>query len=297
MSPKTQAYGALIVGVLIAAWASILIRWAGEAPSLVIAASRMVLTALILTPICLARGVQRELRGLDRRSILLVILSGVALALHFATWISSLAMTTVASSVVLVSTHPLFVGFATHFVLKERVSRLAAAGIVVAVLGSVLVGYGDFGLSGEALLGDLLALLGGLTAAIYFLLGRRLRQQLSILAYIWPVYSVSAVILLAICLLSGYGFGGYAPVTYLMFLLLAVGPQLLGHSSMNFALGQLSAVFVTVVVLGEPIGSSVLALLLLGEVPPWPAFLGGALILGGIVLAGQGEGRASRVAS
>jgi drug/metabolite transporter (DMT)-like permease len=291
MSSRTRAYTALGLGVFIVAWAAIFIRWAGEAPGLAIAAGRLTLAALILAPIALATGALRELRALGRGDLLLALLSGLALAIHFATWISSLSMTTVASSVVLVETNPLFVALASHFILRERVSRLAAVGIGLAVLGSVLVGYGDFGLSGQALLGDLLALIGGLMAAIYFLLGRRLRQRLSIVAYIWPVYSTAAVALLGACLVAGQRLAGYAPPTYLMFFLLAVGPQLLGHSSLNYALGQLSATFVTVTALGEPIGSALLAFLLLQEVPPSIVFAGGALILAGIALASQGERR------
>jgi len=317
MSSKTRAYVALVCGVIIVAWAAILIRWAGveeppvpvreagrallgwlegmgvlgpeKAPPLGIAAGRLVLASAILTPVALARGAPRELRALGRRDLLFALLAGVALAVHFATWISSLSLTTVASSVVLVETNPLFVALASHFLLRERVSRLTAVGIVVAVVGGALVSLGDFTLSGWALLGDLLALVGGLMAAAYFLFGRRLRQRLSIVAYIWPVYAAAAVVLLAICWLSGQRLSGYTPATYLMILLLAVGPQLLGHSSLNYALGQLPATLVTVAALGEPVGSAVLALLLLGEVPGWPVLAGGVLILVGIALAGRGE--------
>ncbi len=291
MSPRTRAYAALALGVLVVAWAAILIRWAGEASGLAIAAGRLTIAALLLTPVALARGAPRELRALGRRGLLLALLAGLALAIHFATWISSLSMTTVTSSVVLVQTNPLFVALASHVVLGERVSRLTAAGIVLAIAGTVLVGYGDFGVSGPALLGDLLALIGGLMAAVYFLLGRRLRQRLSIVAYIWPVYGTAAVVLLAICLCTGQRLIGYRELTYLMFFLLAIGPQLLGHSALNYALGQLSATLVTVAALGEPIGSALLALALLGEVPPLLTVIGGVVILAGIGMATRGERR------
>lgn len=294
MSAKTKAYAALVLGVVIVSWAAILIRWAGEAPPLVIAAGRLAGASLILTPVALITGAHRELRLLSRGEALLTLLSGVALAIHFASWIASLSLTTVASSVVLVSTNPLWVGLASHFILRERVSRLSGGGIALAVLGSILIGYGDFGTSQQALWGDLLALVGAISVSTYFLLGRRLRQRLSIVAYIWPVYATAAVITSGTCLLTGQRFQGYAPSTYGMLILLAIGPQLLGHSSLNYALEQLSATFVTVTVLGEPIGSTLLALLLLDEVPTWTTWLGGAMILGGIVLTSWGEGQGTR---
>jgi drug/metabolite transporter (DMT)-like permease len=247
------------------------------------------MATLILSPIALATGAHRELRALGRRERFLALLSGIALAFHFASWISSLSLTTVASSVVLVSTNPLWVGLVGHFVLRERVSRLTAVGIALAVSGSILIGYGDLSLSREALLGDALALVGAITVSAYFLLGRSLRQRLSILAYIWPVYATAAAVLLIICLLSGQSFAGYEPKTYLMLLLLAIGPQLLGHSSLNYALEQLSAIFVTLAVLGEPIGAAILAFLLLEEKPSWEVFVGGAMILLGILMAGREE--------
>ncbi len=324
MSLRRRAYIVLAVGVLIVAWAAILIRWAGtdEAPPLVrqaaggllgwlvplgvagsarasplaIAAGRMVLAALLLTPVALGRGAPRELRALGRGELLLAGLAGLALAVHFATWITSLSIIDVATSVVLVQTNPLFVALLSYLFLRERLSRPAAVGIFLALAGCVVIGLEDLRqggaqLTGPALLGDILALTGGLMAAIYFLLGRRLRRRLSIVAYIWPVYTTAAVTLLVICLLTGQSLLGYEPVTYLMLLLLAIGPQLLGHSSLNYALGHLSATLVTIAALGEPIGSALLALALLGQMPAALTLVGGALILGGIVLAAGGEGR------
>ncbi|MGC8875263.1 MAG: DMT family transporter [Chloroflexia bacterium] len=294
MSPKARAYLALLLGISIIPWGAILIRWAREAPALVIAAGRVTIAALLCSPFALARGVPAEIRALGRRQWLLALASGIALALHFAAWVSSVQMTTIASSTVLVSTYPFFVGLFQHFFLRERVSRLTAVGIGLAFLGSVLIGYGDFGLSQEALLGDLLALTGALMASVYFVLGRALRQRLSLLTYIWPVYSVAALTLIAIGGSAGQSFWGYSARTYGMLLLLAVGPQLLGHSSLNYALGQLSAVFVTVAALAEPIGAAVLAFLLMHEAPGRLALLGALLILAGIVLAGREEQRTDR---
>lgn len=297
MAPKTRAYVVLVFGIFVVSWAAILIRWAGEAPPLVIAAGRLLTASLLLAPVALAQRAPRELRALGRRDQLLALLAGLALAVHFATWITSVRMTTIATSAVLVETNPLFVAILSGLFLRERIGRLTAVGIGVAVAGCIVIGLGDLSsgqvqLTGQVLLGDLLALIGGLMAAIYFLLGRRLRQRLSIVAYIWPVYTAAAVVLLALGLFTGQQFTGYAPVTYLMILLLAVGPQLLGHSSLNYALGQLSATLVTVAALGEPIGSTVLAFVLLGETPSLLTLGGGVLILVGIALASVGEGGA-----
>ncbi len=316
MPSKVRAYTVLLLGVLIVAWASILIRWAGGGaplplvaagrfllgwletsglvgsarPSpLAIAAGRMGFAAILLTPVVLSGGVPHTLRVLGRKDIFLLLVSGLALALHFASWIASLSLTTVASSVVLVTINPLFVALASHFILRERLSRLTVAGVVLSVAGSILIGYGDVALSGWALLGDFLALVGALCASAYFLLGRSLRQRLPILAYIWPVYTVSALALLLTCLLGGQALSGYTAESYLLLLLLALGPQLLGHSALNYALGHLSATLVTVAVLGEPLGAAVLALTLLGEMPPTTSLFGGALILVGILLVSQGE--------
>jgi len=297
MAPKTRAYVVLIFGIFVVSWAAILIRWAGEAPPLVIAAGRLLTASLLLAPVALTQRAPRELRALGRRDQLLALLAGLALAVHFATWITSVRMTTIATSAVLVETNPLFVAILSGLFLRERIGRLTAVGIGVAIAGCIVIGLGDLSsgqvqLTGQVLLGDLLALIGGLMAAIYFLLGRRLRQRLSIVAYIWPVYTAAAVVLLALGLFTGQQFTGYAPVTYLMILLLAVGPQLLGHSSLNYALGQLSATLVTVAALGEPIGSTVLAFVLLGETPSLLTLGGGVLILVGIALASVGEGGA-----
>ena len=300
LSTGVRPYLGVGLGVTISSTAAILIRLAqAEAPSLVIAAWRLMLATLILAPVTLVLR-RSELRALTRpgtggRAWVSALASGLLLAIHFATWITSLRLTTVATSAVLVETNPFFVAVLSYLFLRERPSRTTVVGIVLAIAGSVGITVGDLrggplvAFGGQALLGDLLALVGGLMAAIYFLLGRRLRQRLSVVAYIWPVYTVAAVVLLAVCLLTGQRLAGYAPPTYLMILLLALGPQLLGHSSLNYALGQLSATLVTVAALGEPIGSALLALLLLGEAPPLLTLGGGVLILAGIALTTIGE--------
>jgi len=285
--PSPYRWLALILGVLAFATASILTRLA-DAPPLVVGAWRMILATALLTPWALPKFL-REAKALQPQDVLALVLAATALALHFATWITSLALTTVASSVILVTTNPIFVALATHFVLKERVSGRQVVAVALALMGSIVVGHGDFRLSGEALLGDLLALLGAVMASAYFMLGRAVRRKMSTLAYVWPCYGVAALWLVGFCLVGRQPLGGHRPQAYLIFLLLALGPQVLGHSSFNWALGQFSPLMVTLAILGEPVGATVLAILVLSELPPLSAPLGGLLIVAGIYLASRDE--------
>lgn len=288
--PAIKPYLGLAIGIVAVSFASIFIRLA-EAPSLVIAASRLTIASLILAPVALVRG-REDLRVLTRGDLQLALLSGLFLGLHFATWISSLEYTSVASSVVFVSTSPMFVGLASHFLLKERVSRPMFAGIAVSVLGGMIVGYGDFGLGASELFGDFLALAGAVAVSGYLLVGRRLRPHLSLLSYIFMVYTTAAVFLIVLCLAMGHSFSGYPQQTYLMFVLLAAVPQIIGHSSYNWALKYLPATFVGVGTLGEPVGSSILAYFILRETPTLVKIGGGVLILAGIYVSSRAESTA-----
>jgi len=288
--PTIKPYLVISIGIVAVSFASIFIRLA-EAPSLVIAASRLTIASLILAPAVLIKS-KDELRDLTRQDLLLALLSGLFLGVHFATWISSLEYTSVASSVVFVSTSPMFVGLASHFLLKERVSRRMFAGIAVSVLGGIIIGYGDFGLGARGLFGDFLALVGAAAVSVYLLVGRKLRRHLSLLSYIFLVYATAAVFLIAVCLVAGHTFSGYPRQTYLMFVLLAAVPQIIGHSSYNWALKYLPATFVGVATLGEPIGSTILAYFILRETPTLAKIGGGALILAGIYVSSRAESAA-----
>ncbi len=291
-SHRPYEYGILLVGILSVSTASILIRLAGaEASPLAVGAWRLLLAALFLAPVAGPR-LHREWRLLGRRETLALAGAGVALALHFAAWIYSLSLTTVASSVILVSTNPIFVGLASHFLLRERVSWRTALAIGLTVIGSAVISYGDLALSGRALLGNVLALLGAAAASAYMLLGRVVRRRLSTWAYVWPCYTLAGLLLLLICLLTRQPLWGYTPRTYLFLALLALVPQVLGHSAFNWALGHFSPILVTVALLGEPIGATLLAFLVLQEAPSPLAYLGGPLILLGILLASLAEARA-----
>ncbi len=295
----------LALGVLAVSTASIFIRYAQEfAPSLVIAAWRLSMATIILAPLALTRR-RHELGSLTRKELGLALLSGLFLALHFATWISSLAYTTVASAVVLVDTAPLWVALIAPLALGERITRQVKIGMWLAFIGGVVVALSDAcawsgsGLScpplaefvrGRAFIGDLLALAGALAAAAYLIIGRRVRARVSLLTYIFVVYGISAIALILFMFVARQPALGYPPIAYLWFLALALFPQLLGHTSYNWALGYLPAAYVSLALLGEPIGSTLLAVAFLSETPSGLKVIGGALILAGIYLASRKEG-------
>ena len=290
----------LAVGVTASSTASTFIRLAQDSmTSLAVAAWRLTIATLILAPFALATC-RKEWRALTRREWGLIGASGLLLAVHFYTWITSLALTSVAASVVLVATAPLFVGAISHFFLKERMSRQMVIGMAVALAGSLIIGLADAGEGIHQITGDLLALLGALSVAGYMLIGRRLRAQhaapqsarslrppLSLLAYVFPVYGTAALALMGAALIGGVALGGYPAQTWLWLTLMAVFPQIVGHSTLNWALGHVSATFVALAVLAEPIGSTLLAWLVLREPPAFSTIIGGLLILIGIMAASQ----------
>lgn len=283
-----NAYLALLCGIAATSFAAILIRMA-DAPALVIAIARLSLASLVLVPVAAARGGGAQLRALPGRMRAWALLAGLMLAIHFATWVTSLQYTSVASSVVIVTTSPVWVALASVLFLRERLRRLSIAGIALSVAGGALIGGGDLNLGGSALFGDLLALIGAWSVSVYFLAGRRLRSQLSLAPYVALIYSVAAIALLVVVAGAGLPLAGYSGQTYLMFVLLAAVPQLIGHTSYNFALRDLSATLVSVATLMEPIGSTALAALLLGEAPSSAVLAGGAVVIAGVALVIAGE--------
>ncbi len=286
-------YLVLALGILAVSSAAILIVFARAegVPAIAIAAWRLTFAALALAPFTLARA-RGEWARLTRRDLALALAAGVALALHFATWISSLDYTSVMSSVVLVATNPIFVGLASVVLLRETLRRGTVAGIVIAMAGGAIVGIADWGQVGaESLQGNLLALIGAMAVSGYLLIGRRLRKQLSLLAYIGLVYSTAALVLLAMAFAMGANLLGYSATGYGLIALLAAGPQLVGHTSYNWALKYVSATFVTITLLAEPIGATLLAIPFLAQTPSPVKVVGGALILIGIYFAARGEAR------
>ncbi len=302
MSPRRSVLAfAIFSAILAVSTASIFIRFAQEeAPALVIAAHRLTLAALLLAPAALGRH-RQALRAFSSRDLGLALLSGIFLAIHFATWISSLAYTTVASSVVLVSTSPLWVALVSPLVLKEKLNRYIWLGLAFTLAGGLLIGLNDactwqgglvcpswrVFLQGEAAWGNFLALMGAWAVTGYLLIGRKLRAKTELVPYIFTVYGMAALVLIGLAWWSGASLIGYSPRTLTWMLLLALVPQLIGHSTYNWALRYLPAAFVAITTLGEPIGSTILAYFILQEVPGRLQLLGGALILTGIYITSR----------
>lgn len=293
---------AILLAILAVSTASIFIRYAHSdgAPSLVIAALRLTFATILIAPIALSRHLD-EIKRFTRTEMLLGGFSGIFLAVHFATWISSLEYTSVASSVVFVSTGPLWVALLSPILLKEHLSRTAVFGLALALVGGTIIGLADactwnagltcpaLGdiLQGRTMWGNFLALAGAWTVTGYLIIGRKLRPQMSLMSYIFLVYGLAAVILLVFMFASGYSPFGYSPRIYGWIFLLAAVPQLLGHSTYNWLLKYLSATLVAVVTLAEPIGSAALAYVFLQESPTLGVIAGGVLILFGIYLASR----------
>ena len=312
---------AIPFGILAVSTSSIFIRYiqAENVSSLVIAALRLSLAAIILAPYAVTKH-RRDFSSLSRKDISLAALSGIFLAIHFATWITSLEFTTVASSVVFVSTSPLWVALFAPVTIKEPITRVVLIGMGVALIGGVIIGlsdscdlqlpvlrspspdvnpilgqkildcppYEEF-IEGDAFIGDALALAGALSSAGYILIGRRLREKISLIPYIFMVYGIAAVVLLGFMIASSESPFGHSPKTYFWIALLAIVPQLLGHSTFNWVLRYLSAAYVSITLLGEPIGSAILAFFFLNEVPSGLMIFGAILILFGIFITSSRE--------
>ncbi|WP_117237951.1 DMT family transporter [Thermus sediminis] len=285
--------GVLLLGILAISFGSILVRLAlaasgekGLAFSLVMSAGRMGFAALLLLP-----GWRRPLGG--RAGLPWAVAAGVALALHFAFWITSLSYTSVAASTALVTTNPVWVTLFGWLLFGDKPTGLTLLGVGVALLGGLLIGLGDaHGGAENPPLGNLLAVLGALATSFYFLLGREAqRRGLSLLEYVRVAYTAAFLTLLPLPYLFGGAYGGHPPVVYLYILLMALLPQLVGHTSFNWATRHVSPVLVTLAILFEPVGAGLLAFLLFGELPGLQVLLGALVLLLGVGLAVLGGRR------
>jgi len=286
-SPPFNPYFALVSGVLAVSTGAIFARLA-EAPALVIAAYRLGLATIVLAPIAWWKA-RDELLNLSMRELGLAALSGFFLAIHFATWISSLDYTSVINSVIIVNTNPLWVGLLTPLITKERIRTAVVISIIISVSGGAIIGAGDFVMGGKALFGDFLALLGSICAAVYLLLGRNLRRKLSLLAYVMVCYGCAAIILWVIVISLRMQITGFSSNTIAAFWAMAIVSQLIGHTSYNWALKWFSAGLIAISLLGEPIVSTILAYIIFGEGLTWTKIIGGVLILSAIYIAAVSE--------
>jgi len=278
----------LSLAVLFVSFGAILVRLAA-APPLAVSFYRVAIASLFLLPFA-AGDARRSWPALGRRRGFLLLAAGVALALHFATWIASLSYTTVASSVLLVNTAPLFAIVLSRLLLREEPSRTVLVAIPVAFTGAGLIAFGDWTGSPGSLLGNGLAVAGAMAVALYQVIGRGLRDALPLNAYVLGVWGAAALALAVLARGFGVLLGGYPTRTWLVFVALAVVPTIGGHGLVNKSLRSLPAPTVGLFLLGEPVIASLLAWLLFREVPgPW-TLSGGAVVLAalGVVLARRG---------
>jgi drug/metabolite transporter (DMT)-like permease len=270
----------LAVGVCAVSTAAVLIRET-DAPALVIAAYRLAVASLPLLAVSALRS-EGKRTSHDNRT-LLCILAGVFLALHFAFWVASVKQTSIVTSVVLVTAQPLLVALASGPLLGERPHGSIWLGLALATAGAAVMVGDDIGAGSDTLVGDLYAILGAVFAAAYFIVGRSVQTAgTGWLRYVTVAYTAAAIVLIAMALASGASVTGYSTETYRYFMLLALVPQLIGHTALNRSLAYLPAISVTIAVLGEPVGATILGAIVLDETPSALELAGGALILAGV---------------
>ncbi len=279
---KAPSKNFVFIGLIFTSLSSIFVKLS-DSPSIIISAYRMFFASLLWVVPVLIKD-REELKRITLSDLMWCFVSGVFLALHFATWIASLSMTSVASSTVLVSLSPVFVAAFSYFILKEDLKLKSIIGIAVALVGSVLIAFGDSQGGGHALQGDFLALLGAFFVGGYLLIGGRVRIRLGVRVYVLIVYSISAVVLFTIAFATKTPVYPYPMKEILLFFALAFFCSLLGHSVYNWMLEYVSSTFVSVATLGEPIFATILALLIFKEIPTVLTLVGGISVLLGLYI-------------
>lgn len=280
--PYFNPYFAIVIGVLAVSFSALFVRLA-TAPPLIIATYRLLFTFLTIAPYAILRH-RHELLALGRREVALGALSGTFLALHFATWFTSLNYTTIASSVVLVTTQPVFVVIGSYFFFREKISRLGIIGGIIAMSGSFIIGAGDFKVGMGAFIGDLLALSAAVLVSGYMIVGRKLRGTVSLPAYTFVVYGTSAAVLALLSVGSGLSFAPYPAQDWLLFLGLALICTVGGHTIFNWVIKYVSASTVAVCILGESLGAIIWGAVFLREYPGPRQIIGGMVIFTGLLL-------------
>jgi drug/metabolite transporter (DMT)-like permease len=289
VTPRPTRFGPLLLAVLCISFGSIFVRLA-QAPPLSVSFYRMFLASLLLAPFALPSAVPAW-RALGPRQALLLLGSGAALALHFATWIASLSLTSVAASVLLVEMTPVFTLLLAWIALREPPTLRLAGAVALAIAGAAWIARGDSAAGPAPLRGDLLALAGAASLAVHHVIGRGLRSALPVGAYVLGVWAVAALVLASLALSANVPLAGYPPRTLASFLALALVPTLFGHGLINLSLRAIPAAVVGLFLLGEPIGASLLAYAVFGEVPPASTAIGGGLVMGALALVATGGSR------
>ncbi|MEK4357549.1 DMT family transporter [Paenibacillus sp. FSL M7-1455] len=271
----------LVIGIIAVSFSSIFVKWS-SAPASIQGMYRLLMTALLMLPFI--RPHLAELKSLTRKKLFMLFASGFFLALHFLLWMGSLKLTTVSSSTIILALEPVFIVIGAFFIYKERTSRVAMAGMGVAIVGAVLIGWGDIGVSRDNLLGDLLSMFGTLAVSVHMLIGQKVVQQVSSYVYSFVVFLSATVVFAVYNAVCGISFTDYPGQDWAMFALLAVVPTVFGHLLFNWLLQYVSATTISMSILGEPVGSSLLAFLLLGEQMTWFQVVGGMLAISGLIV-------------
>lgn len=283
-TPVVQITVSLILGIISFAFAPILVRLANTQP-LALATWRTIFAALILLPFWLTKRLRRkEKANVGRRSMILGILAGLCLGVHFTFWIAALKFTSVASASVLVTVHPIILIVVESLLFHERFSKSSWVGVFIAFAGSALLAYADKSMTTgfqHPLWGDILAFIAALVFVVYFLIGRKLRQKYDWLDYVFLVYSWAAIACLMLSLVFGIGLEPNGTIL-LMALGLAIGPQIMGHGSMNFSVKYISPTLLSTLVLSEPLLATLLAYFVFGELPGTFSFLAMTVVILGI---------------
>ncbi|SHG32248.1 DMT family transporter [Ornithinibacillus halophilus] len=281
--PPFNPYIAVVVGVISVSTSAVIVKLASGAPAAIIAQYRLLFAVLLMAPIVLFKY-KHEFKYIKKKDWILSTFAGILLAFHFILWFESLNYTSVASSVVLVSLQPIFAFLGTYLFFKERFSPGAIISMVIALFGSIIISWGDFQISGLAFWGDMLALLGAVAVTGYFLMGQNVRKRLSLMTYTFVVYGISSLTLIIYNLILQNPFVGYPTDHWLLFLALAIFPTFLGHTLFNWAIKWLSTSTISMGIVFEPIGASILAYIILGEKITWEQWLGGTIVIFGLFL-------------
>jgi len=279
---KARPYIAIIIGVFSVSMSAIFVKLA-NAESAVIAFYRMFFSILIMSPLFFLKY-RKEIKLLHKKDWIFSAIAGVFLAFHFILWFESLNYTSVASSTVLVTLQPLFAFIGTYIFFKEKVSLQTIVAGSIAIIGSFLISWGDFLVSGSALYGDILALIACALITGYLLFGQDVRQRLSLITYTMVVYSVSTICLFFYVLIAGQSFGPYESTDWFWFGMLAIVPNLLGHTLFNWSLKWVSTNTISIAILFEPVGAAILAYFIFAEKLISSQIIGGIVVVGGISL-------------
>jgi drug/metabolite transporter (DMT)-like permease len=287
-----KPYIALFISIISVSFAAILIKLSTAEP-LTIAFYRVLFTALFILPfIIFLKQTRIEIKNISKKTFFIMFAIGVILAAHFAFWITSLNYTSVASSVILVTAHPILVGPVSHFFFKEKLSKINSIGIITSVVGVIILVMGNRQLGAESIdtiEGNMLAILGGVMAGLYIIGGRRIRRTVSVTTYAFTVYSISAIFLLGLCLAFSAELTNISINDFQIFIALALVAGILGHTLYNWSLKHVRASLASVALLGEPLGSSIWAILIpvIGEIPSRYTIIGGAVILFGVYMTSR----------